>query len=197
MSLVIANVDEHVLTYPEMSTVADRDKSWLQLLVDAFHQRAQVYTGRQFESKQRTMTFSPQEGDQIIRLPAFDDLSASPDGSISTVHESTDQDWVAANLTSSDDYRYNSRTGALVKPYGQWQHGWDCVRVVWTDGWVDAPADLRMVCVLQVVYWYQNRSKIGTKQVSFQQGGSASTHAQAELLPEVREVLDTYRVEYA
>lgn len=185
-----ASVNQDILTYPDMATVPEPDKVWLASLVESFTDRAEAYTGREFEYRQRTQTFSPDFHDVVIHLPAFNNKEGG--GTVASVHESGDQEFTSSNLVSPDDYYYESRKGRLIRRAGAWTAGPAAVQVVWTDGFKNPPADLRVACVLQVVFWYQNRSKIGSKEVRFVQGGASSVGAAWKLLDEVQEILASY-----
>jgi len=76
-------------------------------------------------------------------------------------------------------------------------------RVTFTGGYVlpgtDAgagqtalPDDLEQACVEQVVYWYQRKDQLGLVSISGQ-GGSIQQFAQLNLLPNVKDVFESYR----
>lgn len=188
----LASVEADILSYPEMATVTDADKVWLASLVDGFTFRVQQVAGRLFERVARTMTFSPECGDRVIRLPAFDEWDGG--GSVASVHESTDHTFDSTTIISSDDYYYNSRKGRLYRKANSWTAGVDSVQVVWTDGFRTPPGDLKMACVIQTIFWYQNRARIGVEEVRAMQGGVAKSSVQFNFLPEVREVVESYSI---
>lgn len=188
----LASIENDILTYPEMSTVTDPDKVWLTTLVEGFTFRAQQVTGRLFERAERTMTFSPDPGDQSIRLPAFDNWDGG--GVITSVHEATDHTFDSTTLIPSTDYYYNSRKGRLYRKSNVWTSGTDCVQVVWTDGFKRPPGDLKMACVLQTIFWFQSRARVGVEEVRLMQGGVAKSSVKFELLPEVEEVVSSYSI---
>ena len=60
------------------------------------------------------------------------------------------------------------------------------------DGQVACPADLEQACIEQVVYWYQNRNRLGLPTVSA--GGATITqNGDLDLLPMVVGMLRPYR----
>jgi len=84
-----------------------------------------------------------------------------PEGaeSVTSVHESTSQDWTDAYLTDSDDYVLLPNEGIhrmrLYKPSGFWLHADACVRAVFAAGFATVPADLKDAVKTEVPRVYQ------------------------------------------
>lgn len=185
-----ANLETDILTYPEMATTPEDHKAWLSTLIGAFALRAEGFTGRKFEHKARTRTFNIDVAQERLQLPAFNQHDGG--GTVASVYESSDQDFSASSLIDSGDYYYDSYTGALWRKNNSWTTGQNTVQVTWTDGFRQPPDDLRMACVLQVIFWYQSKARIGVSEVRLSQGGVAKTSAQWSLLTEVEEILEAY-----
>jgi hypothetical protein len=185
-----ANLETDILTYPEMATTPEADKVWLATMIDAFALRAEAFTGRNFEYKARTRTFTCDIAQERIQLPAFNQHDGG--GTVSAVYESSDQEFTSSNLLDSEDYYYEAVRGALWRKNNVWTAGQNTVQVTWTDGFRQPPADLRMACILQVIFWYQSKSRIGVNEVRFSQGGVAKTSSKWTLLTEVEEILEAY-----
>lgn len=137
----------------------------------------------------------------------FLQLRRYPVVSITSIKIAYDYDFDSATaLVANTDYRLvnDGKKGVLWRMYSDWPASPpDCIQAIWRGGYAAAgvtpgtgetalPADLQEAAIQQASYWWQQRDKVGLASVGYQ-GGSVSTYAQAELLRDVRAVLERYR----
>lgn len=190
--LHLCTVDD-VGTYPGMSSLGDSDREWVLQVVRGFSKRAENYTNREFYTEARTELFSGDGTNRRIQLRAF----GSSTNSVTTVHEDSDRAFNAVDLVAADDYNFDWRTGLLTLDSGMWLSGQNVTQVVWTGGLGtstdDVPDDIRQAAILQAAYWWQRRNELGLASKNMKDG-TVNVNVQSTLLPEVREILDSYRI---
>jgi hypothetical protein len=176
-----------------MASLGGSDREWVLQVVRGFAKRAENYTGREFYTEARTETFSTDGTKRYLQLRAF----GTSTNTVTTVHEDTDKAFNAADLVKAADYDFDWRTGLLSLDSGRWTRGQNVIQVVWTGGLgtsADAvPDDLRQAAILQSVYWWQRRNELGLQSKNMKDG-TVNVNVQSTLLPEVREILDSYRI---
>jgi len=189
--LELCTVDD-VLRYPGLQSVKDDDKDWIERLVRGFSQRAETFTNRSFYKESRTSLYSPGTSQRTLQLAAF-----GTSGTITTVHESYERVFDADSLTDPTAYVFDVDTGMLSRDYGTWLIGRNVVQVVYDAGLGttidDVPEDLRMAAIMQSAFWYQRRNELGLTQRTLS-GGAISFASPSKLLPEVEEILFTYKL---
>jgi hypothetical protein len=140
------------------------------------------------------------DGDQQWLL-----VKAFPVDSITSIHISDDQEWDADSLLDDGDYTIHKSRGRLIYGTGnlKWPKGVQNIRVVYTGGlikddYTPAPgADtdeieaLKNALRMQANFEWRNRQNLGQQAVSAQ--GVNVTLAKAELLPEVKTILNGLR----
>jgi len=181
-----------VLQYPGMQSVKDDDKDWIERLVRGFSKRAETFTNRQFYKEARTTLYSPGIASDVLQLAAF-----GGSGTVTTVHEDRERVFGADTLLESTGYYFDVPTGQLTRDYGTWMVGRSVVQVVYTAGLGteidDVPEDLRMAAIMQCAFWYQRRNELGLTQRTLS-GGAISLSQPSKLLPEVEDVLYSYKL---
>lgn len=130
------------------------------------------------------------DGSKYLRLPI------TPVVSITSLHVDVDRVYGSSKLVDSGDYELFGDEGLVVlkqnSTQGQWEQGRRGVKAVVVAGFTTIPMAIKHACAMQVAYWWTARGHLGKTSVS--QGGGSSTVATLQLLPEVRQALEPYRL---
>jgi hypothetical protein len=132
-------------------------------------------------------------------------VKAFPIDSVTTIHLDEDQEWTADTLLDTDDYRVNKPRGRIVYGIGEyyWPTGFQSVRVVYSGGLIKSDGSaapnadgeeieaLKRAMRIQGNFEWRNRQSLGVQSIGAQ--GVNVTLAKAELLPDVKEILNGLR----
>ena len=135
---------------------------------------------------------------QYIDGPGGQELHpARPIQSVTSINDSTDRTYAAADLVASGDYTLYGDEGLIRldddSAHGAWSTTTRAIKLTAVIGFATVPAAITHACGLQVAFWYQNRETAGRRSVS-QGGGSVSlTDSGLSLLPEGKEALAPFR----
>lgn len=131
-------------------------------------------------------------------------LPRYPIVSITSIKEASYYDFDNATaLIANSDYRLLSGNEMLYKIGSPWCRYEDSIQIIYKGGYVAAnqipaagqtamPADLREAAIEQTSFIYKRRMDIGLSAVSGE-GGSINKFSDMELLPLVRDILDSYK----
>ena len=133
-------------------------------------------------------------------------LDRYPVVSITSIKQALDYDFDNVDaLIVNEGYRLLSagKNGIIISIYLNWAETPDSIQVVYTGGYCSAgqtpgdgeyamPADLREAAIEQVTFFFKRKDDIGLSGVGFQ-GGSISKFSAMDLLPIVKNILDSYR----
>lgn len=128
---------------------------------------------------------------------------------ISSIKEALDYDFDSIDaLVANSDYRIlkDGLKGILWRILGKWSTVPGSIQIIYRGGYCPAgqtpaenetavPSDLREAAILQACFLFKRKDDLGLSSVSFQ-GGSVSKFADIELLPMVKQVLDSYKKIY-
>lgn len=126
-----------------------------------------------------------------------------PIESVASVHVDADQTWGEDALIPASDYVVHTQRGRLaLKGGGPWEEGFQNIRVIYTGGYLAGaaapavgqygmPEAIRRAIRMQAGFEWRNRSMLGQQSVSAQ--GTNINLAKAEMLPEVKELLDDFK----
>lgn len=134
-------------------------------------------------------------------------LKRYPIISITSIKDASDYDFDNAEAWVADeDYRIvaNGTKGILYTLLGYWDEVPDSIQVIYRGGYCPAgsspgvgetavPDDLREAAILQAVYNFQRKDDLGLQTVSGT-GGSIAKPGDADLLGQVKRILDDYRL---
>lgn len=130
------------------------------------------------------------DGSDELRLDFY------PIQSVTTVHDSSDRTYPAADLVPSGDYTLFGDEGLIRMDddggTGSWSSTRRAIKVVAVIGWSTIPDAMLHAAGLQVAHWYNARDHIGRTSIS--QGGGSIAVQGLQLLPEVKEALRPYRL---
>jgi hypothetical protein len=172
----------------------------LTRMIDSFHAIAKTYTGRTLIAPAASAT------EYYTGLGQFLQVMAYPIISITSIKEASDYDYTNADaLVVNTEYRLVNLglKGVIYRTWGTWLDLPDSVQLVYRGGYCAAgvtpstgefelPADLREAAIEQVSFLFKRRDDIGVSSNSFQ-GGSINVFASMDLLPMVKQVLESYR----
>jgi len=170
-----------LVSYANLKNLLDLEESAitdypaLNVLRDSVTAAFEAYTGRLFESKERTDTLYIDTATQMIKLDA---IPISSVGSLTvTISETTE------TYTEHDDYEitgYGLRLLSSVE---------NCsIAITYTGGISTVPDTLARAALLQVAYEFQSKDQIGSESVSTE--GGTITRPPLGLLKEVKRLLD-------
>jgi hypothetical protein len=129
-------------------------------------------------------------GGAELRLPFY------PVQSVTTLHDSADRTYGAADLIDAADYTVFGSDGLVILDtdgaIGSFSSVRRAIKVVAVIGWSAMPSAIVHAACLQVAHWYGARDHIGRTSVS--QGGGSISVSDLGLLPEVMEALAPYRL---
>lgn len=179
MNLVTRAVVKAFLEIPTATTTYD---SLIDSLITQCSKRAETFCNRLFEKTARTQKFNA--GRKDIFLPAY------PIDSTATLTVILDEE----TLTVNDDYYvYNDEgwieffsTPSYIEPQQ--------ISITWTGGYASdaVPDDLQYAVMLQVAFMFRRRKDLGVSSISLPDG-SMSVNNPADLLPEVKHILRSYK----
>ena len=138
-------------------------------------------------------------GTQLLLVRAF------PIDSVTSLHVDPDRQWTADTLLNASGYACNKARGRIVYGLGEyyWPIGFQHLRVIYSGGLIKddfsaAPGadtgdieSLRRAVRMQGNFEWRNKQNLGTSNVSV--GGVSLALAKAELLPEVKAILNGLR----
>jgi hypothetical protein len=136
----------------------------------------------------------------------FMQVTAYPVITITSIKEALDYDYANATpLVANTDYRLvnSGLKGVLYRAWGDWLGYPDSIQIVYRGGYCAAgvtpgegefalPDDLREAAIEQCSFIFKRRDDIGLSSNSFQ-GGGINVFSSMDLLPMVKETLDSYR----
>jgi hypothetical protein len=155
-------------------------------IIGAVSERCASYCNRDFEQKERVEYHDG--GGQYLCLKGL------PVVSITSIYGSDTWEWEEATLIPADHYHLFS-AGIVGYRFGDWPYGPKALKVTYIGGFTadGLPDDLEMAARTQTAYEFKRRRDIGLESVSFPDGSIQKVNL-GEFLPEVKAVLDRYRI---
>lgn len=141
--------------------------------------------------------FSPESRTRTLQLPAY------PVVSISEIKEAYYGEYADADaLVENESYQVRLDIGQIIR-IGFWLPGVNTVKVTAIGGYTAAggtpgdgetalPDDIVEAACIQVAFWHKRRMQHGITSAGFQ-GGQYTGYAKDELLPEVKQIMRSYR----
>lgn len=173
--------------------IANNDQDpLLSLLTQYYSARIQTYLRRKLEKAERVIVFNG--GKKIYALPAYPvDTVTKPVVKIADVLQEEDNNY----------YVWYDR-GVIEFPYPPNINEPKILEVTWTggyaliddssvdDGSLAVPEDIRLACMMQVAFVFKRKRDLGITSITMPDG-SISTQYAGALLPEVIDILKSYR----
>ena len=116
-----------------------------------------------------------------------------------TIKEAWDSNFAGpfATTVAASDYVVNDKKGRITHKYaGFYTIGQSVLEMTYSGGIArdvgGVPRDLRMAATRQVIFWWQNRTKIGISSMTIPEGGMIQQLATQDLLPDVVRTLKRF-----
>ena len=142
-----------------------------------------------FEVKTYTL-YLDGTGSKFLNLPVV------PVTGVTSIHVDVDRGYNSDDLVAASDYDVFGDTGSVIlkidSVQGAFDHAPRSVKAVFTAGFSTTPDAIKHAAAVQVAYWWQGRAHIGKTSVSA--GGGSASVATLELLPEVKQALNSFRL---
>lgn len=172
------------------------------------------FLNRELARKSRTEYFDVDDGwnkplvsygDWVqVKAPPISVGAGDPPTPVIQVWNSSNRTYDSGTLlTLYDDYTVNTERG-IVQANGCWASGPKSIKITYTGGLVDppadaqgrptAPADLRSAAALQVAAWFQRKKDLNVESMGFPQGGSIQLSDPSKLLAVTRDTIMRYRI---
>ena len=148
-----------------------------------------------FYSSNKTETFTIDWDTYVVQL------TESPVNSIVSVQERETYGGSYTTLTTSDsEYYLESSTDSILRTndsgrYQNWPKGVGAVKVVYTGGYSEVPADLKLAVLDLITYYYKDEPKQrqSIAGASLQNQGSSSQRMNVGFPDHIKRVLDLYK----
>ena len=147
-----------------------------------------------FYSSNKTETFTIDWDTYVVQL------TESPVNSIVSVQERETYGGSYTTLTTSDsEYYLESSTDSILRTndsgrYQNWPKGVGAVKVVYTGGYSEVPADLKLAVFALITYYYkdEHKQRQSIAGASLQNQGSSSQRMNVGFPDHIKRVLDLY-----
>ena len=148
-----------------------------------------------FYSSNKTETFTIDWDTYVVQL------TESPVNSIVSVQERETYGGSYTTLTTSDsEYYLESSTDSILRTndsgrYQNWPKGVGAVKVVYTGGYSEVPADLKLAVFDLITYYYkdEHKQRQSIAGASLQNQGSSSQRMNVGFPDHIKRVLDLYK----
>ena len=148
-----------------------------------------------FYSSNKTETFTIDWDTYVVQL------TESPVNSIVSVQERETYGGSYTTLTTSDsEYYLESSTDSSLRTndsgrYQNWPKGVGAVKVVYTGGYSEVPADLKLAVFDLITYYYkdEHKQRQSIAGASLQNQGSSSQRMNVGFPDHIKRVLDLYK----
>ena len=148
-----------------------------------------------FYSSNKTETFTIDWDTYVVQL------TESPVNSIVRVQERETYGGSYTTLTTSDsEYYLESSTDSILRTndsgrYQNWPKGVGAVKVVYTGGYSEVPADLKLAVFDLITYYYkdEHKQRQSIAGASLQNQGSSSQRMNVGFPDHIKRVLDLYK----
>jgi hypothetical protein len=190
MALALCTSAELKLYLDGMETPSKYD-TLIDNIINSTSSRFEKFCDREFEDSESDVT-EYHDGDGSID---FIVVRRPPITSITSLHDDPDRGYNADDLIASTDYTYYSTSGIVKLDGVTFLEGIKNIKIVYQGGYTTStiPDDLNMACIMQSAFIFKMREKIGLTSISGE-GGSVSVYQPMKLLPEVNDVLSTYKI---
>ena len=148
-----------------------------------------------FYSSNKTETFTIDWDTYVVQL------TESPVNSIVSVQERETYGGSYTTLTTSDsEYYLESSTDSILRTndsgrYQNWPKGVGAVKVVYTGGYSEVPADLKLAVFDLITYYYkdEHKQRQSIAGATLQNQGSSSQRMNVGFPDHIKRVLDLYK----
>ena len=144
-------------TYKQAKAIASsKDDERLGILIPSVSQLVKTYCANSFidyVTAQKTEYITIEWTTNRVQL------TESPIIAVATVSQRTTTTEDYEELTVLEDYAVNARADTIDKVSGNWPEGVEAVKVVYTAGYATLPADLTLVLIDLIAYYFKEEYK--------------------------------------
>jgi len=177
---------------------SSKDDLRFNSIVPSVSELVKTYCGNSFVdfySSNKTETFTIDWDTYVVQL------TESPVNSIVSVQERETYGGSYATLTTSDsEYYLESSTDSILRTndsgrYQNWPKGVGSVKVVYTGGYSEVPADLKLAVFDLITYYYkdEHKQRQSIAGATLQNQGSSSQRMNVGFPDHIKRVLDLYK----
>ena len=177
---------------------SSKDDLRFNSIVPSVSELVKTYCGNSFVdfySSNKTETFTIDWDTYVVQL------TESPVNSIVSVQERETYGAAYSTLTTSDsEYYLESSTDSILRTndsgrYQNWPKGVGAVKVVYTGGYSEVPADLKLAVFDLITYYYkdEHKQRQSIAGASLQNQGSSSQRMNVGFPDHIKRVLDLYK----
>ena len=177
---------------------SSKDDLRFNSIVPSVSELVKTYCGNSFVdfySSNKTETFTIDWDTYVVQL------TESPVNSVVSVQERETYGGSYDTLTTSDsEYYLESSTDSILRTndsgrYQNWPKGVGAVKVVYTGGYSEVPADLKLAVLDLITYYYkdEHKQRQSIAGASLQNQGSSSQRMNVGFPDHIKRVLDLYK----
>ena len=177
---------------------SSKDDLRFNSIVPSVSELVKTYCGNSFVdfySSNKTETFTIDWDTYVVQL------TESPVNSIVSVQERETYGGSYTTLTTSDnEYYLESSTDSILRTndsgrYQNWPKGVGSVKVVYTGGYSEVPADLKLAIFDLITYYYkdEHKQRQSIAGATLQNQGSSSQRMNVGFPDHIKRVLDLYK----
>ena len=177
---------------------SSKDDLRFNSIVPSVSELVKTYCGNSFVdfySSNKTETFTIDWGTYVVQL------TESPVNSIVSVQERETYGAAYSTLTTSNsEYYLESSTDSILRTndsgrYQNWPRGVGAVKVVYTGGYSEVPADLKLAVFDLITYYYkdEHKQRQSIAGATLQNQGSSSQRMNVGFPDHIKRVLDLYK----
>ncbi len=177
---------------------SSKDDLRFNSIVPSVSELVKTYCGNSFVdfySSNKTETFTIDWDTYVVQL------TESPVNSIVSVQERETYGAAYSTLTTSDsEYYLESSTDSILRTndsgrYQNWPKGVGSVKVVYTGGYSEVPADLKLAVFDLITYYYkdEHKQRQSIAGATLQNQGSSSQRMNVGFPDHIKRVLDLYK----
>ena len=177
---------------------SSKDDLRFNSIIPSVSELVKTYCGNSFVdfySSNKTETFTIDWDTYVVQL------TESPVNSIVSVQERETYGAAYSTLTTSDsEYYLESSTDSILRTndsgrYQNWPKGVGSVKVVYTGGYSEVPADLKLAVFDLITYYYkdEHKQRQSIAGASLQNQGSTSQNNNVGFPDHIKRVLDLHK----
>ena len=188
-----------LVQYKEAEGISSsKDDLRFNSIVSSVSELVKTYCGNSFVdfySSNKTETFTIDWGTYVVQL------TESPVNNIVSVQERDTYGGSYSTLTTSDsEYYLESTTDSILRTnvsgrYQNWPRGVGAVKVVYTAGYSEVPADLKLAIFDLITYYFkdEHKQRQSIAGATLQNQGSSSQSMNVGFPDHIKRVLDLYK----
>ena len=148
---------DEVISWSESNNFPVKSTEFITKAIDYISKQIETYCDREFETTARTEFFDG--GETVVNTKAW------PINSVTSLWDDPEGEFNSGDeLTERDDYVIVPNSGMIKKRSGRFLDGTQSIKVIYEGGFgaeiANVPADLKMACIIQVIFWLRRKDKL-------------------------------------